>query len=100
MSQRVRFEHLIGRQVRNSYGRIIGRIEDARIEPEGKDYVITHFLIGPADQLAQIRAFLGELPTLRSVGIGKERDLRPFPWHWFDWSDPKNPRLTAESGGS
>ena len=96
MSQRVRFEHLMGKRVRNPHGRVIGRIEDARIEPEGEDYVITHFLIGPADRLAQIRAFLGELPTLRSVGIGKERDLRPFPWHWIDLTDPERPVLVSE----
>jgi len=100
MAQRVRFEHLTGKAVRNPHGRIIGRIEDARIEPDGDDYVITHFLIGPAERLARFRAFLGELPTLRSVGIGKDKDLRPFPWHWFDWTDPRRPRLTAESGGS
>ena len=97
MSQRVRFEHLMGKPVRNPHGRVIGRIEDARIEPQGEDYVITHFLIGPADRLAQIRAFLGELPTLRSVGIGKERDLRPFPWHWVDLTDPERPALVSDA---
>jgi sporulation protein YlmC with PRC-barrel domain len=100
MSTRVRFEHLIGTKVRNPHGRVIGRIEDARIEPDGEEYVITHFMVGSVERLARIRAFLGELPTLRGVGIGKERDLRPFPWHWFDWSDPARPRLTASSGGS
>ena len=100
MSTRVRFEHLIGKKVRNAQGRVIGRIEDARIQPDGEDYVITHFLIGSTERLPRIRAFLGELPTFRAVGIGNERDLRPFPWHWFDWSDPARPRLTTSSGGS
>lgn len=100
MSTRLRFEHIIGKQVRNSHGRVIGRIEEARIEPDGEDYVITHFLIGRVERLAQVRAFLGELPALRSVGIGKERDLRPFPWDWFDWSDPDRPLLTSQSGGA
>jgi sporulation protein YlmC with PRC-barrel domain len=100
MSQRVRFEHLMGKRVRNSHGRVIGRIEDARIEPDGEDYVITHFMVGRVERLARLRAFLGELPTLRSLGIGKERDLRPFPWHWFDWSDPDRPTLMAKSGGA
>ena len=90
----------MGKLLLNPHGRVIGRIEDARIEPEGEDYVITHFLIGPVERMARLRAFLGDLPTLRSVGIGKAKDLRPFPWHWFDWSDPARPRLIAESGGS
>ena len=100
MSTRLRFENMLGKRVRNSHGRVIGRIEEARIEPDGEDYVITHFLIGRIERLARLRAFLGELPTLRSVGIGKERDLRPFPWHWFDWTDPDRPSLTTQAGGA
>jgi hypothetical protein len=76
---------------------VIGRIEEARMEPVGEEYVITHFLIGPAERLARLRAFLGELPTLRSLGIGKKRDLRPFPWHWIDLTDPERPVLTEAS---
>ena len=100
MPTRLRFDLLIGREVRNPHGRVIGRIEDARIEPDGDEYVITHFLIGPAERLARLRAFLGELPTLRSIGLGKERDLRPFPWQWFDWNDPERPSLSAEAASA
>lgn len=100
MPSRVRFEHLVGRQVRNSHGRVIGRIEEARIEPDGEEYLITHFMIGPVKRLARVRAFLGELPTLRSLGIGKTHDLRPFPWDWFDWSDPDHPRLNEHVGNA
>jgi len=96
MSTHLRFEMLVGKEVRNPHGRVVGRIQEARIEPEGEEYVITHFIIGPAERLARLRAFLGELPTLRAIGIGKERDLRPFPWHWFDWSDPARPALSTE----
>jgi hypothetical protein len=97
MPERLRFEDLIGRVVRNSHGRAIGRIEDAAMEPEGEDYLITHFLLGPLGRMARLRAFLGELPMLRGLGIGKERDLRPLPWHWFDLTDPERPVLTAET---
>ena len=97
MPERLRFEDLIGRVVRNSHGRAIGRIEDATMEPEGEDYLITHFLLGPLGGMARLRAFLGELPTLRRLGIGKERDLRPLPWHWFDLTDPERPVLTSEA---
>jgi hypothetical protein len=95
MSQRVKFEDLVGRVVRNAHGRPIGRIEDARMEPDGDEYLISHFMIGPLGRVTRIRAFLGELPTLRALGIGNERDLRPLPWHWFDLSDPVRPVLTA-----
>jgi hypothetical protein len=100
MSQRVKFEDLVGRVVRNAHGRPIGRIEDARMEPDGDEYLISHFMIGPLGRVTRIRAFLGELPTLRALGIGNERDLRPFPWHWFDLSDPVRPVLTAHASGT
>jgi hypothetical protein len=98
MAHELRFEDLIGKAVRNSHGRPIGRIEDARIEPQGDDYVITHFLLGTLERWPRVRAFLGELPTLRALGIGHERDLRPLPWNWFDLSDPGKPVLRKDSG--
>jgi sporulation protein YlmC with PRC-barrel domain len=97
---RLRFEDLTGKEVRNPHGRVIGRIQEARIEPDGEDYVITHFLVGPAERLARLRAFLGQLPTVGRIGLGKKPALRPFPWDWFDLSDPDRPRLTTESSGA
>jgi hypothetical protein len=96
VSTRLRFEHLVGRQVRNTHGRVIGRIEDARIEPDGEDYVITHFLLGPLGRITRLRAFLGEVPTLIALRIGHERNLRPLPWDWFDLTDPEQPVLTEK----
>jgi sporulation protein YlmC with PRC-barrel domain len=92
----VRFEDLIGKVVRNPYGRPIGRIEDVRVEPDGEDYLVTEFLLGPMERWSRVLAFIGELTTLRALGIGKERRLRPFPWHWIDLTDPARPRLEAE----
>ena len=92
----IRFEDLIGKPVRNQYGRIIGRIEEARVEPEGDDYLVTDFLIGPVELWPRILTFLGEVPTLRAVGLGRQGKLRPFPWQWIDLSDPERPRLLGE----
>jgi hypothetical protein len=95
MAHELRFEELIGKTVRNSHGRPIGRIEDARLEPDGDDYLVSHFLLGPLERMPRIKAFLGELPTFRALGLGAARDLRPLPWHWFDLSDPERPVLTT-----
>ena len=100
MATELRFEDLIGKTVHNSYGRPIGRIEDAEIEPEGDDYLVTHFLMGPLERLLRIRAFLGELPIFRALGIGHQRDLRPLPWDWFDLSNPERPVLGPHAGDS
>jgi hypothetical protein len=95
MAHELRFEDLIGKTVRNAHGRAIGRIEDARLEPDGDDYLVSHFLLGPLERMPRIKAFLGELPTFVALGLGAARDLRPLPWRWFDLSDPKRPVLTT-----
>lgn len=99
MASELKFEDLIGKMVRNSYGRPVGRIEDARVHPDGEDYLITHFLLGPLAPFHRVMAFFGEVPTLRSLGIGSDRQRRPLPWHWFDLSDPERPVLTPAEAG-
>src|SRR3954468_5962936 len=99
MAHELRFEDLIGKTVRNSYGRPIGKIENARLEPDGDDYLVSHFLLGPLQRMSRIKAFLGELPTFVALGIGAARDVRPLPWHWFDLSDPDHPRLITPPEG-
>ena len=89
----IRLEDLLGKTVRNSHGRAIGLIEEARVEPAGEDYLVTEFLIGPLELWPRLLAFLGELPTLRALGMRAPRKLRPVPWHWIDLSDPERPRL-------
>ena len=93
----VRFEDLLGKTVRNQYGRAVGRIEDARIEPEGEDYLVKEFLIGPRERLPRLLAFLGQLPTFRAGGLGRKSQVRPIPWHWLDLSDPARPLLSPPS---
>jgi sporulation protein YlmC with PRC-barrel domain len=99
MAQRaVRFEDLLGKTVRNQYGRAIGCIEDARIEPDGDDYLVKEFLIGPLERLPRLLTFMGQLPTFRALGLGRKSRVRAIPWHWIDLSDPERPVLTAEGG--
>jgi sporulation protein YlmC with PRC-barrel domain len=99
MAHELRFEDLVGKTVRNSYGRPIGRIEDARIEPDGDDYLVSHFLVGPLERMPRIESFFGEIPTFRALGIGADRDVRPLPWQWFDLSDPDRPMLITPAEG-
>jgi sporulation protein YlmC with PRC-barrel domain len=94
----VKFEDLLGKTVRNQYGRAIGRIEDARIEPEGEDYLVKEFLIGPLERLPRLLAFMGQLPTFRAWRLGRQSQVRLIPWHWLDLSDPVRPVLTADDG--
>jgi hypothetical protein len=94
----VRFEDLVGRVVRNEHGREIARIEDLLVEPEGEDYLVTQYLLGPLGHWHRLLAFLGDVPTLRRLGIGAKRRLRPIPWHWLDLSNPERPVLREGVG--
>ena len=93
-TQQVRFEDLVGKVVRNPHGRAIGRIEELRIEPDGDEYLVTEYLIGPSERLPRLLAFLGQVPTFRALGLGHVPERRPMPWHWIDLSDPARPVLT------
>jgi sporulation protein YlmC with PRC-barrel domain len=97
VSQDIRLEELLGKVVRNDFGRAVARIEDLWVEPEGEDYVVTHYLLGPLEPWPRLVAFAGQLPTFRALGLGRKSQLRPIPWHWLDLSDPERPRLSGRA---
>jgi hypothetical protein len=99
VAQELRLEDLLGKVVRNDFGRAIARIEDLWAEPEGEDYVVTKFLLGPLESWRRVLAFAGQLPTFRALGLGGKSQLRPIPWHWLDLSDPERPRLSGGRQG-
>jgi hypothetical protein len=91
-AQEIRFEELIGRSV-DGPGGPFAQIEDVRIEPDGDDYVVHSFILGPLGLWAKIDALLWALPTLRALGVGKKSRIRVLPWNMIDLSDPGHPRL-------
>jgi sporulation protein YlmC with PRC-barrel domain len=99
VAREIHFERLIGRAVRNTAGRAIGRIEDIRVVPDGEDYVVSEYLVGPLHPLHQLSEFLGELPTFRALGLGRKSRLRRLHWEWVDISDPERPTLVRQESG-
>jgi hypothetical protein len=91
-AQEVRFEELIGRAV-DGPGGPFARIEDVRIEPDGDEYVIRSFILGPLGSRAKLDALFWALPTLRALGLGQKNRIRVLPWEMIDLSDPSHPRL-------
>jgi sporulation protein YlmC with PRC-barrel domain len=93
MQQRlVHFERLIGRRVLDQAGRTVGRVEDLRIEPDGEDYIVTEFILGPPGHWSRFRGFLAQLPPLRVFGWGLPRP-RLIPWQQIDLTSLETPRL-------
>lgn len=87
----VRLESLLGRVVRSPGGRPVGRIEDARAEPDGEDYVVREIILGEMGLLAKIVGMAAQLPTFRALGLGRRYRTRAIPWNWLDLSDPERP---------
>jgi sporulation protein YlmC with PRC-barrel domain len=89
----VRLERLLGKLVVDATGTPFGRIDDVVAQPNGDEYLVTHALIGPESRLARLLAFGHQLPTLRSLGLGRKPRIRRVPWAWLDFGDLEHPRL-------
>ena len=85
-------EHLIGRRVRDADDRVIGRLEEFRVEVVDGEYVITEFHVGGAAVLERIAAFVTQLPFLRYIPF--VRKGYRVSWEKLDLSDPRRPRVT------
>jgi hypothetical protein len=96
-AREVRFEALIGRAVTGPGG-AFAQIEDVRVEPEGEEYLVRSFILGPLGAWAKLAAFFWLLPTLRALGLGRKNRIRVVPWELIDLSDPEHPRLVEREG--
>lgn len=92
-AREVRLERLLGKLVVDAAGVPVGRIEELEAEPAGDAYLVTHAHLGPESHVARLLAFGHQLPTLRTLGIGRKPRMRRVPWAWLDLSDPERPRL-------
>jgi sporulation protein YlmC with PRC-barrel domain len=94
----VRVELLLGRRVRDRQGRPVGRIEEVRAEPKGKEMRVTEYLVGRSAMLERlsVQAFLLTFPRL--LGWGKKSGGYRVPWDRLDLADPDRPRLLCDVG--
>ena len=91
-AREVRLEELLGRPV-DGPGGPFAQVEEVRVEPEGDDYVVHSFILGPFGLRAKLDALLWSVPTLRALGLGKKHRTRVVPWDMIDLSDPCHPKL-------
>jgi hypothetical protein len=89
----VHLELLLGRQVRDSAGEKVGRIEEVRAEPVAGEWIVWEYLIGPAAVLERFSAgWLGRI-LRRGPGAGQPRAGYRVRWDQLDLTDPGHPRL-------
>jgi PRC-barrel domain. len=97
-AREIRLHHLVGRKVRDTTGKVVGRIHELCVEIElnqhGNDYVVREFRLGsmgPFEFLGGSYFIRELLHTLRVV----KADALVVPWRDLDLSDPERPVLLA-----
>ena len=88
MTRQVRVQELIGRRVRDSAGKVAGRIESIRATWRGDECLVEEFDLGAAALLERFGITAGAL-----VGWPARRGPLRVPWQQLDLSDPEKPRL-------
>jgi hypothetical protein len=83
----VRAEDLLNRPVRARNGRVIGRIEELRVERHGERYDVTAYVLGPGGLLERL-AMVSPFASRPGALVAR--------WDQIDLSDPRRPRLTCE----
>jgi sporulation protein YlmC with PRC-barrel domain len=86
-------EQLLGKKVRDTDGRVVGRLEEFHVEVVDGEHVVTEFLIGPAAALARVGIFLTQLPFFGYVPMPKKEYC--VSWTLMDLTDPDRPAVRA-----
>ena len=88
----VRLELLLGRRVRDTHGRSIGRIKEVRSERRDGEWVVVEFLVGRYALFERLAASSLARAILHSGRVSRGRPGR-IGWDEIDLSDPADPRL-------
>jgi hypothetical protein len=84
-------DRFLGREVRAVNNRRMGRLEEIRVEPRGREYVVTEYVIGAAGLLERLGVGFRLL-------FGRKTSGYVARWDQLDVSDPRHPRLLCEVG--
>jgi sporulation protein YlmC with PRC-barrel domain len=94
-ARELKLELLLGRQVRDSAGDRVGRIEEFRAEQQGDEWVIIEYLVGAAALAERLSVRSLVAKTLGFFGMHDRHQGFSIPWEKLDLSDPEHPRLTC-----
>ena len=87
-TQKIHFELLLGKLVRDPEGARVGHILAVRAEREGDDCVVRDFELGTAALLSRLG-----ISAARVAGLPVRSEPLRVPWDQLDLSDPEHPRL-------
>jgi hypothetical protein len=89
MSVSIRAEALLNRRVRARNGRVIGRIEELRVEAHGDRYEVTEYVLGMGGLLERLAIISRRL-------FGHHAQALVARWDQIDVTNPDRPRLTCD----
>jgi hypothetical protein len=89
MKAELRLDRLLGRQVLAANNQPVGRLEEFRAEKQGRDLVITGYVIGGAGLFERLHVGVKLL-------FGGHTGGYVARWDQLDISDPEYPRLTCQ----
>ena len=86
-------ELLIGRKVRDPHGKVVGRLEEVRVDERDGECVVREFHLGAYAMFERLIGGPVGRSLLRLLG---RRAYSPLviPWEMLDLSNPRRPRLT------
>src|SRR5438270_8508633 len=87
----VSVEHLIGRHVRDSDGKKVGRIEELIAEIRGTDWVVVEVHLGRGALLERLVALSTLVPLIGRLAK-PSRKRHSLAWSQLDLTDPDRPR--------
>ena len=94
----IHLELLLGKQVLDSTGKAVGRIEEVRAQQQGDEWVIQEYLVGSAALLERFSAWTIGLGILHLLGARKIHGGYRVPWDKLDLANPEQPRLRCTLG--
>ena len=88
-----KIQHLLGRKVCDVDGNDVGRIEEFRVERDGKACLVEAYLIGASALIQRLSAWTLVRPINRFLHGRSFYSIYRVPWQDMDLSDPHHPRL-------
>lgn len=91
-AREVQVERLLGRRVRDEQGRVLGRVEEMRVDIIDGEPVVVEFHLGTGAFVERVAGFVAQLPFLG--WLSRRRGL-VVAWQDMDFSDIDRPVARA-----
>jgi hypothetical protein len=90
----INVEQLLGTKVRDNEGKVVGRIEEFRVERTDNALLVEAYLIGTSAVIQRLSAWSLVKPIKRTLSR-QVYSVYEVPWQDMDLSDPRNPKVRA-----